>query len=91
MSRLYEGKPTEKVILSVEAEVINDPEYSRGTMHMRFQNTYVGIKQGEKLVGEICGCLGGGVEVTDKKSDKSYYISAGSIWEAFVNRKTKED
>jgi hypothetical protein len=93
-----EGLPTEKIILSVEAIVTIDPEYLSGNMHLTFQDCSAEVRQGlsgregkPELIGEIVGCLGGGVEINDKKSGKTYYISAGALWEAFENWIRKND
>lgn len=97
MSRTYKGKPTEEATLIVRAVVTIDPEYSDGSMHMTFQDCCAEVREGlpgrdgkPELIGEVIGCLGGGVEINDRKSGKTYFISAKSLWEAFVNREVRD-
>ena len=86
MTEIKDEYPSEKIILQIEAKVTGDPAYSKGTMHFAFQDCCAKVVLAGKEIGEITGCLGGGFEIKDEESKKTYFISAQSIWEAFSNR-----
>ena len=85
MKNKIEGKPTEEVsILGLKAKCTMSPEYTKGTIGMAMNDTSVLISEdtGEQI-GEIVACLGGGIQINDKRTSKLYRISPLDLWNAF--------
>ena len=83
-----------KLLLTVEAEEMFDPETGQGELHFTFMDTVCQVRRGEgddqKDLGEVAGCLGGGLEFRDKRlkyKDRSgtvsFYVNPMELWNGF--------
>jgi len=45
----------------------------------------------KKEVGNICACIGGGIELQIKGDGRIFYISGHDIWNAFVEMMKKPE
>ena len=74
---------TERLRVTVELELCFDPGRKKNKMHMTLADTSVSVSVDDNEVGEICACLGGGVEVQDRLSGKTWFLSSLSLWTGF--------
>lgn len=80
-----------KILITVEAEEVFDPDTGQGELHFTFADTACQVGRGEKGdLGEVVGCLGGGTEFQDnrvKYDDRSgkvrFYVSPMEFWNGF--------
>jgi len=69
----------------LEIEVSIHDHAPKGYMHMAFADCAATIRDGETEIGEIVGCMGGGVELKDRRvtDHPTYFLSTRTLWNAF--------
>lgn len=76
------GAPTESGVLqNVPIRVTFDPAYQQGHLHLTMEAATFSID--DKEVGSILFCIGGGLELHDDRTKKSWYLGLNEIWSAF--------
>jgi hypothetical protein len=77
--------------LGDEIEILLKAKYNfgpgGGVLHMRFADCVVEIKNDAgETVGEVAGCIGGGIDISIHKPDHHYVwnISAMKLWQALM-------
>ena len=70
----------------IPVELLCEPGWTQFKMHMTFVDMTAEVKAGQKRIGDMRGCIGGGVEVHIETDDENhafiYYLSPRAIWEA---------
>lgn len=61
-----------------------DRASGHGFMFMTFADCAAKVMDGEQEIGEVCGTIGGGVRLTHRATDTSWYISPSALWDALV-------
>ena len=83
------AKKHKPLTISVEAEMTYDPERTSNRLHLTISDTTITAKQGEEELGRILGCIGGAVEIRDKRSGCSYTIRPQDLWVAYETATAK--
>lgn len=55
----------------------------QGYLHMSIVDCDVNILEGKKQIGEVLGCMGGGVEFKVEGDDRTWFVSAIDLWKSF--------
>lgn len=73
------------------AECTQHPEASSGSLHFRFADTCVTVTLGEKEIGRVEGCLGGGFELHDASlPGLTFTVGSKAIWNAYQQALVKQ-
>jgi hypothetical protein len=76
------GAPDESGVLNnLPIRVSFDPRYQQGHLHLTMEAATIAIDG--KEVGSIMFCIGGGLELNDARTKKSWYLGLNEIWAAF--------
>jgi len=67
----------------MEIECCFEKNAKSGELHMTFVDTSADVTEGDKKLGHIRACLGGGIEV--HLDDTTYYIGYEALWMAVSN------
>ena len=82
-----DSKPDEKLELSIPIKLSLSPKYSKGNIHLTFGDTGVSFSAGEgegkEKIMEIIACIGGGIEIQDKLTEETWFLSFMDIAEAY--------
>ena len=70
------------VALSVPARVTYT-DGRGGTLHMAFVDCVANVMKDGQKVGEVSGCIGGGIEITRVGDSRTFYIEPADLWHAF--------
>jgi len=54
-----------------------------GTMHFLIADTHATVSRGDEEIGHVSGCIGGGIEIQDKRTRVTFFISTEAIWLAY--------
>jgi hypothetical protein len=87
MAERIDGKPDEKLELSLPFKLCMSPKYSKGNMHITFSDVSVKVTTGEgdeeKKIMTIIACIGGGIEIQDDLTEETWFLSFMDIAEAY--------
>ena len=89
----------EIILNGIKAVQCIDQETGRGSLHFKFIDTTVEVTDDntKENTGSIVGCVGGGIELWDKRTDKKdlsglFFINSESLWNSFLEAlKTPKD
>jgi hypothetical protein len=87
----------ELTLPSLKVECIYDGEAFEGKlggghMYFTFADTTVSMKRDGKPIGEVSGCVGGGVQLTHiDHPHQTWRVSPEALWEAFVAALPKKE
>ena len=76
--------------LNIPLRLSFDPTKKNNFLHMTFSDTSVKASQDGKTVGEVLGCLGGGVEFRLTGDKRTWYASAKDMMFAFFEALEKD-
>lgn len=72
------------VLQNLVAELTFDPARAGDNeMHMVFGDCVVRVSDGDRELGAIAACVGGGIELRDKTSGRTWTIGSRALWAAF--------
>jgi len=72
----------------IEAVCLYDDETNQVGMHLSLEDSTVHVEEGDQEVGSITTCLGGGLELCDRRISEEhprtvFFMGARTLWEAF--------
>lgn len=86
------------VLNGIKANVTMDPETGKGFLRFKFADTTIVVSNDDGRLGEICGCLGGGLELQHVDDEKehgafgsTYFIEPEELWNAFTRAREERD
>lgn len=82
-----DSKPDEKLELSLPLNLCMSPKHSKGDLHITYGDTAVSFTAGKgdekHKIMEIIACIGGGIEIQDKLTEETWFLSFMDIAEAY--------
>lgn len=86
MRKVTKNALPDEIELPVRFKLTMSPFKKSGTMHIRFADCIAEVYEGEIKLGDVCGVIGGGVEISEPSQDGhgiTYYADAEVIWTAY--------
>ncbi len=92
MTRTKENQkgPAPPASFKMEVEVQRISPAGPSVISQRLEVTASSVFEGGEEVGEIVCCLGGGIEIEDKKISEIFFIDPLKLWEAYRRYKKEE-
>ena len=89
-----DAKPNEVLHIAVPIKLTMSPKYAKGNLHITFgdvgNDIFLGEDDDREPIMTILGCLGGGVEIQDKLTNETWFLSFKHIADSYrhiqVNR-----
>lgn len=80
------------ILNDLPLEVTYGPKKGRGSFKMKFGDCCVSVKDenGDKI-GNVDGCMGGGVEFCLEEDGRIFYLSPQNLWNSFVVALNREE
>jgi hypothetical protein len=71
----------------IEVECCFEKGAKSGVLHVSFADTSADVCQGDKKLGHVRACLGGGIEI--QLDETTYFIGYLALWDAVSNAHKK--
>lgn len=82
----------EIIILTIPFKRMHNPETKTGVMHFKFEDCVAKLKEGDKEIGDVTGCLGATMEIgLSGDLSSRYYATAKEFWNAYAEAIGRQD